>query len=208
MTSPPSSVRRLPIMPCSPLLPWSSLPWPLPAGSSAAKAAQGEVTRQLQTSMSPTIAAAIEDILKYSQNHGGGMFATIISIVVLFVAALGLFEQVQDALNSAWGVQPKSGRGIWAMIRDRAWSFLMVLVMALLLLASLVCTTVVQSLEHFVHPSAIPGGIILWRLLNWGVTFVLLTALFAMIYKWLPDVHIKWRDVWVGCPDRRPVYAR
>src|SRR5262245_53268692 len=87
------------------------------------QAAQGEVARQLEASTSPTIAAAIEDILKYTKTSDHGLMATGISVVLLFLAALGFFGQLQDALNTIWGVRVKGGHGWWPLIRDRLTSF-------------------------------------------------------------------------------------
>lgn len=162
------------------------------------QAAQGEVARQLQTTTSPTVAAAIQDLLKYTRTNGHGVFATIISVGVLFVATLSFFDQLQDALNSIWGVRVKKGRGYWPLIRDRLFSFLMVLVIAGLLLASLVASTAVQAMARYVHLSAAGGSIDVWRIANWVATLILLTVLFALIFKWLPDVKLGWKDVFVG----------
>src|SRR6266850_2604744 len=130
------------------------------------KAAQGEVARQLEASTSPTIAAAIEDILKYSQTGSHGLIATGISVVVLFLAALGFFGQLQDALNTIWGVRVKAGCGYWSLIRDRLLSFLMVLIVASLLLASLVASTAMQIMAKYVHLSWFGGTVDFWRMIN------------------------------------------
>lgn len=161
-------------------------------------AAQGEVSRRLQESTSPTIGNSIEDILKYSQSSQHGATATVISIVVLVVAILGFFSQLKQALDALWGVRVKQDCGYWTMIKDRLPSLALMLVVAILLLASLVINSTVETMAKVVHLSWLGGEIDLWRWLNWGVTFVLVTVLFALVYKLLPDVKIAWRDVWVG----------
>jgi membrane protein len=162
-------------------------------------AAQGEVKHRLQNATGPTVAQALEDMLQYSQNTHSSIVATVIGVVILLVAVLSLFGQLQDSLNTIWGVQARSGRGWWHMIRDRLLSFATMLGVAVLLLASLLATSVLHVFDHVLHLSDLGlGGIGLWRAINWIVTFILVTLLFALIYKVLPDVRISWKDVWVG----------
>jgi membrane protein len=161
-------------------------------------AAQGEVARRLQESTSPTIANSIQDILKYSQSHAHGPTATIISIAVLIVAVLGFFSQLQQSLDTIWGVQVKPSCGYWAMIKNRLPTFFLMLLVAILLLASLIINSTVETLARYIQLSWLGGAIDLWRWVNWGVTFVLVSVLFALIYKLLPDVKIAWKDVAVG----------
>lgn len=158
-------------------------------------AARGELYERLQTSVGPTFAKAIQDTLQYTATRGGGTIATIISIVVILVGATGLFSQLQQSLNTIWGVQPKNGRTWWDMIKERLMSFVMVLLVSVLLLASLVSSTIIHALGGMID---LPGGPVLWRVVNWVVSFVLVTVVFALIYKVLPDVQISWRDVMVG----------
>jgi membrane protein len=161
------------------------------------EAAQGEVQRQLHHAVGPTVAQAIEDTLQYSQTTSGSFVATTISIIVLVVGILSLFGQLQDSLNTIWGVKAKSGRGLWAAVRDRVASFILMIGVAVLLLASLVANSAVHVFHQYLHLVDL-GGLGLWRTINWIVSFVLVTVLFAMVYKVLPDVKTSWKDVWVG----------
>lgn len=156
------------------------------------QAAQGEVANQVQKVTGPTVAAAIEDMLRYSHRTGSDLKATVVSAAVLLIAAMSLFGQLQTSLNTLWGVKVRDDRTLWDTVRDRLLTFLMVLVVAALLLASLVASSVVQYLSSFFHVDA------LWQFVGWGVTLALVTLLFAMIYKWLPDVRIAWTDVGIG----------
>lgn len=156
------------------------------------QAAQGEVASQVQKVTGPTVAAAIEDILRYSHSTGDNLRATLISLVVLLVAATSLFGQLQTSLNTIWGVQARDDRTLWDTVRDRLLTFLMVLIVAVLLLASLVAGSIVQYLSSFFHVD------VFWQVVSWGVTLALVTLLFAMIYKWLPDVRMAWTDVGIG----------
>jgi membrane protein len=132
-----------------------------------------------------------------ANNTGKGVIATGLSVVILLVGASGVFGQLQQSLNEIWKVQPKAGRGIVDMIRDRFLSFVMVLGTAFLLLVSLLLSAALSSLESVTN--GLPESM-LWisRFAHAGVSFVVITLLFAMMYKYLPDAKIAWRDVWLG----------
>jgi len=104
---------------------------------------------------------------------------------------------LQDALNTVWGVQPKPGRGILTTIRERFLSFSMVLGVGFLLLISLLLSSLLSSVHTF-FLGLLPGADLVLQILNFALSFMVITLLFALIYKILPDVNIKWRDVWIG----------
>lgn len=162
------------------------------------EAAQVQLAQRIADAVGPTVAQAIESTLSYAYSSGSGTTATIISCVLLLFAATGLFSQLQDALNTIWDVKPKPGRGLLGVLKDRFWSFVMVLVIGALLLCLLVVHAVVLSVGRFVHASQVPGSLLVWHALDLAVSFVFLTLLVAMVYQVLPDVRIAWRDVWVG----------
>jgi len=105
--------------------------------------------------------------------------------------------QLQTSLNKIWGVEPKSGQGIWVFIRQRFISFAMVLAVGFLLLVSLIVTALLTAFSQFIG-SLIGGAALVSHLLDIVVSFVFVTLLFAMIYKFVPDVQIRWKDVWIG----------
>jgi membrane protein len=114
---------------------------------------------------------------------------------MLLVGALGLFGQLQDALNTVWQVQPKAGRGMLGFLRDRFLSFSMVLGTAFLLLVSLVISAALSALGGLLGDW---GASVIGQIVNAAVTLLVITLLFAMIYRFLPDAQIAWRDVWFG----------
>jgi membrane protein len=118
-------------------------------------------------------------------------------VATLLLGAAGVFGQLQDALNTIWGVKPKPGRGFWATIKDRFASFTMVLGVGFLLLVSLTLTTVLSALVKYVSGS-IPALAAIGQVLDFIVSFAVITLLFALIFRVLPDVKIDWRDVWLG----------
>ena len=162
------------------------------------EAAQGQVARKVQDTMGRPVAEAVQDLIQNTSRSGAGPIATVIGLATLLFGAAGLFWQLQDALDTVWKVTPKPGRGILGIIRDRFISFVMVLGIGLLLLASLVVTTALVSLSRWLTLPELPGGISLWQAVHSLVSVLFLTLLFAMIYKVLPDAKIAWADVWLG----------
>ena len=131
-------------------------------------------------------------------NKGGAnILATIIGIVTLLLGASGVFGQLKDALNTIWEVKPKPGQGILATIKDRFLSFTMVLGTGFLLLVSLVVSASVSALGAFLN-KALPGGEIFGQILNYALMLGVITLVFALLFKYLPDVKIAWKDVWLG----------
>jgi membrane protein len=160
-----------------------------------ADAAQGKVVDEIRGSMGDSAAKAIQDMLAEGKHTGAGIGATIIGIVVLLFGAAGVFGQLQDALNTIWKVAPKPGRGLWGIIHDRFLSLTMVLGTGFLLLISLLLTTAISAIGE-----AVSGGAegIVWQIANQVATFLIVTLLFAMIFRLLPDAKVAWRDVWIG----------
>jgi membrane protein len=131
------------------------------------------------------------------QSQSGGIVSSIISIAVLLFGASAVFGELQEALNTIWGVKPKPGRGILQIVRERLFSFSMVISLAFLLLVSLIVSTVLSTVGTFMSEK-LPGGEALWFILNTVISLGVTAALFATIFKVVPDVEVRWRDVWVG----------
>jgi membrane protein len=156
---------------------------------------QDQVIAQLRTLMSDDAAGAIQEMLKNAGQPKAGIIATIIGIVTLLFGASGVFGQLKDAMNTIWGVQPRPGRGIMGIIKDRFLSFTMVLGIGFMLLVSLMVSAALAAVQKFIFGDG--TGIVL-QIVNFIVSFGVITLLFAVIYKVLPDVKIAWRDVWIG----------
>lgn len=139
-------------------------------------------------------AKAIESAMTAQEQSSKGTVASIIAIVTLLITSTGLFIELQDALNTVWGVEPKPGQGLKGFIKNRFLSFAMVLGIGFLLLVSLIVSTALTFLGNYLS-GLVPGMDVLWRVTNIAVSFVIIAALFAMIFKVLPDVKIPWRDV-------------
>jgi membrane protein len=162
------------------------------------QAARGEILEQVQGTIGSDAGRAVQDMLQAAQQNGGGLTATVIGVVVLFLGASGAFAQLQDALNTIWHVEPKPGVSWWATIQERFLSFGVVLGIGFLLLVSLILSAVLSTVSKFLTPASLPGGGYLWQAIDSVVAFGLISVLFAMLFKVLPDVALGWRDVWVG----------
>jgi len=139
----------------------------------------------------------IETLLNNANNKGSGIIATIVGLVTLLLGAGGLFGQMQDALNTIWGVAPRPDLGFVGMLRARFLSFTMVLGTAFLLLVSLALSAFLAALGKFAG-GTLPLPEWTMSLINFVISFGIVTLLFAMMYKVLPDAEIQWRDVWIG----------
>lgn len=161
------------------------------------EAVRGQLDNQIRGLVGIEAALTIQEIIANSSRPADNTLATIIGVVTLLLGAGGVFGQLQEALNTVWGVEPKPGGGILEIIKDRFFSFTMVLGVGFLLLVSLVISTLLSAVNTFAL-GVLPGWESFFQLLNQGISFLVITLLFAMIYKVLPDVKIAWRDVWVG----------
>lgn len=142
-------------------------------------------------------AAAIQSALTASHPHTTGLWASLAAIGALILTATGLFVELQSDLNVIWGVEEKPGQGVWGFVRNRLLSFAMVVGVGFLLMVSLVVSAVLAAVGKYFTALA-PGLNLLWMIVNVLASFGVITLLFAMIFKVLPDVKIAWRDVWIG----------
>jgi membrane protein len=162
---------------------------------------QDLASNQLQEQMRGLAGDAGAEVAKTTVENAkepkSGILATIISVATLLFGASGVFGELQSALDTVWGVKPKPGRGIWATIRTRFLSFGMVLVVGFLLLVSLVITTAVTATIKYMG-GQVPGTAALLHVIHFVVSFLVVAVLFALIFKFLPDARVAWRDVWFG----------
>jgi len=161
-------------------------------------AAQNRIFAEMRGALGPTTAAALQTMVtNAAKSKSGGTIATIIGLVTLLVGASGVFGQLKDALNTIWDVKPKEGRGIMGLIKDRFLSFAMVFGIGFLLLVSLVIDAAITAMGTYAR-GHMHGGEALWQVLQLAFSFCVVTVLMAMIFRFLPDLKIEWRDVWLG----------
>ena len=162
------------------------------------EAAQNQIVETIQGMIGQESAQAVQRmILDASNKPKTGMISTFLGVIALLFGAGGVVGQLQTSLNTIWGVTLKSGRGVWGLIRDRFVSFAMVLGVGFLLLVSLAITALLTGLTQFMG-SLVGGAALIAHLLDILVSFGFVTILFAIIYKFLPDALIRWKDVWIG----------
>jgi membrane protein len=162
------------------------------------EAAKGRLDATLADALSPSVAQAIAETLTYVHITRSGWAATLAGFGLVLFAATGIFMQLQLSLNAIWGVQPKPGRSVWNIIRSRFLAFLLVLGVGALLLLSLIVNAGLVALHAYLPPVSRSGEPFVWEAVDALVSLGLLTVLFAMLYKLLPDAIVSWRDVCVG----------
>jgi membrane protein len=162
------------------------------------QAARQGIVDQFRNTLGKQAATVVEDVLAHSTSKSEGIFSAIVAGAVLFVGASGVFSELQSALNSIWKVPGrKSKGGIFTMVKDRLISFSLVAGVAFLLLVSLVLTAVLAGLNKTIQ-GWLPELDFLAQVINFVLNFLMTAALFAMIFKWLPETKLAWRDVWIG----------
>lgn len=161
------------------------------------EAARGEIVAQLQGLIGQEGAKSVQTAIENADRPEVSSFASIISIVILLFGASGVFAQLQNALNAIWNVKTKPEAGIINIIRKRFLSFSAVLGIGFLLLVSLLASALLSGLSNYMS-NALPGMDIIWQVVNLVVSFGVITFLFALMFKYFPDVEIEWRDVWIG----------
>ncbi len=163
-----------------------------------AEAARGQVVDQLRGLIGTDGSVAIQLLLENAWQHSeGGVFAAIIAFIVLIAGATGAFIELQDSLNTVWQVVPKPGRGIKGFLKNRLASFGVIVGVGFLLLVSLVVSAALSALNTYLS-SRITGIDWVWSIVEIVISFGVVTVLFAMVYKILPDVELEWRDVWIA----------
>jgi membrane protein len=160
---------------------------------------KGDVTEAILLQLSTLMGAdTARIVIELSQVPDTGVgLAGFLGIFLLVFGATGVFAELQDAMNTIWEVKPKPGRGISGIIMDRFLSFTMILGIAFLLLVSMILTTLVEVVGSALA-SGVPGGKLIGHSLEVIASFTVVTILFAMMFKILPDVKIAWNDVWIG----------
>ena len=171
------------------------------------EAAQGEVFMQLQGLMGDEGAVAVQGLLKSASEPATGTLAIILGGLALFIGATTVFGELQTALDRIWRAPSlKETSSIWTLVRERLLSFGMILTIGFLLLVSLVMSAALAALGKWWN-SNFRGGELVLQVANFVLSFVIITVLFAMIYKILPRVRIAWRDVWVGAAVTSVLFA-
>ena len=160
-------------------------------------AARGELDAQLRNLVGPSGAETLKSAMIAADKPKSGILATVVGIVSLLFGASGVFGELQDSMNTVWEVRPKEGRGIMGLVKDRFLSFGMVLVVGFLLLVSLVLSTALSAAGGYFE-RILPGLPWVPQALNLLLSFFVVALLFALLFKYLPDVTVGWPEVFFG----------
>ena len=161
------------------------------------EAAQGQIMNEVQDLVGLAGAQAVRAAIESARSASGSLVATGLGALTLLFGLWGVFGELQDALNTIWGVTTRPGRGVIGAIKERFWSFTMVVGIGFLLLVSLAASAWLAAVgKFFAQRSPLPVAVM--ETANALLSFVTIALMFAVIYKLLPDVRITWRNVWVG----------
>ena len=160
------------------------------------EAAQGALARQIQGLMGRDAAVAVQSMVRSAWQSKSGTLATVIGLVTLLVTASGVFGEMQSALNAIWRAEPK-GTTVGRLVRARATSLGLVAALGFLMIVSLVVSAGITVVQTYIG-GILPEAAVLISVLNFAISFGLITVLFAAIYKILPDRRLHWKDVGIG----------
>jgi len=161
------------------------------------QAARGEIFEQLSTLVGADSASTAESLLKGLNRPEAGALGTVIGLGVLLIGATTVFAELQDAMDRIWRAPMRPKGGLWRLLRVRLLSLGLVLGIGFLLIVSLVASAALAALGKWWAPWFSQYETVA-QALNLVLSFLLVTSMFAMIYKWIPRVRVDWRDVWVG----------
>jgi membrane protein len=162
-----------------------------------AEATRGEIVGQLDYLVGREGARAVQSLLEGASQRQTGILATVLGSVTFVVAATGAFLELQAALNTIWRVKPNPGANLRAFLMDRLRSFGLVVAIGFLLMVSLAVSAALAALSGWLARRS-PSIPVVWNGVNVLVSLGVTTALFALLYRFLPDVHLRWRDVTTG----------
>jgi membrane protein len=160
-------------------------------------AAQQAVVSEMRRMMGNSGASAVQTVIQYGKTPQQGYLASIIGLLTLLFGASSVFGELQSALNKIWNAQPSSRTGIWSLIRSRLFSFAMVFALGFLLLVSLVFSAAITVISSY-FSSQLSAPTIFVAAFSELFSVAAIAGLIAVIFKYVPDVPMSWRDVWEG----------
>jgi membrane protein len=162
------------------------------------EAIQGKIYETMQQFVGKDAALQLQTIIKNASLSGKETLAAVIGIVTLLFSATAVFAEIQDSINTIWGFKAKPQKGVWQFIRNRMLSFSIIVSLGFILLVSLAVTSVVEGLSNRLKAYLPDITVILFNILNFIISFIVITGLFLLIFKILPDAKTKWKDVLPG----------
>jgi len=163
------------------------------------EAVNNQVAAQFTSTLGAETAKQIQDIIIQAYRLRNSLLATIIGIITILVGATGVFAEFQMALNTIWEVQlDKTKSGIWQIVRVRLFSFGLIISLTFLLIVSLIVSAFISAFGNWLTGHFTDSFLLFLQLLNIALSFSVLSLLFALMFKILPDARIKWKHVWIG----------
>lgn len=153
---------------------------------------------QITETIGKESAMQIKDMLEKSTSEKSTTWGSIIGISVLLIGATGVFVELQKTLNLIWHVKVKPQNGYWLILKSRLFSFGLILAIAFLLIISLVISTALVAMSSWIKVDTSEFMIVVFEIINFMISLVVISLLFAMIFKILPDAKIEWKHVWLG----------
>jgi membrane protein len=162
-------------------------------------AVNNHIIAQFSSTMGADTALQVQNIILQASEAKNSVFATIIGVIVMIVGATAVFAQFQKSLNIIWEVKPdKSKYGIWSFVRIRLFSFGLIVTIAFLLIISLVISALLSAFGVWLSGHFSEIFFLVLLVFNVVLSFIILTVLFALMFKFLPDAKIEWKHVWIG----------
>ncbi len=163
------------------------------------EAVNNQVAAQFTSTMGAETAKQIQDMIVQASKLRNSLVATVIGIITILIGATGVFAEFQIALNNTWEVKLDTTKsGIWNIIRVRLFSFGLIVSIAFLLIVSLVISALISAFGDWLTGHFSDSFLLILQVLNIGLSFFILSILFALMFKFLPDAKIKWKHVWIG----------
>jgi len=162
------------------------------------EAMEGKIYEQLNSFFGSGTAAQLQEIIKNASLSGKSKTAAIVGSIILFIGATAIFSEIQESINSIWGIKPKPKKGWLKFIRNRFLSFSVIIGLGFLLLVSLVVTAMIEAFNEKLQIWFPDISIIIFYILNLIITLAVVALIFGVIFKVLPDADIQWKDVIYG----------
>lgn len=163
----------------------------------ADRVVQMQLIEQIDALVGSQGARLAETVIANTESEGQSRLSLILGTALTLFGATTVFAQLQAALNRVWQVKADPGNALWNFVKHRLLSFALVVSLGFLLMVSLVASAVLAALHDYVSPTGAATAA-LWEILNVAVSFALATLLIALMFKYLPDAEIEWRDTWLG----------
>ena len=163
------------------------------------EAISGQLNQQISGAIGTDSAETVQTMIKSSMQNQDSLWASILGIITIIMGATAVFAQFQKSINNIWEVEPSTEKsGIWLFLKSRLFSFGLIITIAFLLLISLVLSSMLSALSTWIANSLSESLLVIFVVIDAVVSIGMVTVLFAMMFRILPDAKIKWRSVWIG----------